>query len=78
MNVFAKQTNNNFHFTDSISKIKNHELNIRDGEVFAFYVFQQDIVIVPYLEGQVGIFMHAKDLRIIYDWKTLNIFLILL
>lgn len=37
-----------------------------------------DTSIVPHLEGQVGIFMHAEDLWTICDWKTLNIFLILL
>lgn len=33
---------------------------------------------LSYLKGQVGILMHAKDLGIIYDRKTLDIFLILL
>lgn len=32
---------------------------------------------VPHLEGQVCVVMHAKDLRIIDDWKTLNVLLIL-
>ena len=40
--------------------------------------FFADTSIVPHLEGQAGIFMHAEDLWTICDWKTLNIFIILL
>lgn len=31
--------------------------------------------IVPHLESQISVLMHAKDLRTVYDWKTLDIVL---
>ncbi len=42
-----------------------------------FFLFRIPLLFTD-LEGQVGIFMHAEDLWIIYDGKTLNVFLTLL
>lgn len=44
-----------------------------NGFILFFY---QEAVIAPHLECQVSIFMHAKDLRVIYDWETLDVFLV--
>lgn len=33
---------------------------------------------ISYLKSQICIFMHTKDLSIVYDWKTFNILLVFL
>lgn len=56
-----------------VELIKKQINVIISSELYFFYSDADYMSTDPHLKGQIGIVMHTKDLRTIYNWKTVYV-----